>query len=120
MYRRYNSSILVSKKQYFRFKQIFLKVLLPFYGYPHVKTFKRHVHKYQFKKTFYQESLTNITELFERRLDVISYRLNFAPTIKLSRTFINLGFLAVNGQQQTDPNYLVADFSTIQLLDKTR
>jgi hypothetical protein len=28
--------------------------------------------------------------------------------------------LAVNGQQQTDPNYLVADFSTIQLLDKTR
>ncbi len=107
------------KHQYFRFTlHLFNKILLPFYGHGNRKRFRIISHKHSQKTVSPRETLSDIIENFERRLDVIAYRLNFAPTIQMARNFVRLGFFVVNNMMQINPSFIVQDFAIVQFKDK--
>ena len=49
-----------------------------------------------------------LSELLERRLDNVLYRLGFAPTRAASRQLVSHGHITVDGQKVTIPSYQVA------------
>jgi ribosomal protein S4 len=72
---------MIRKKKGARIKKVLNKTILPFYGHLSEKQFASIKKKVQRKKT---ESLSRDDLLlghFERRLDVVVYRLNLAPNI---------------------------------------
>ncbi|MEW6441244.1 MAG: 30S ribosomal protein S4 [bacterium] len=49
----------------------------------------------------------NLLQLLERRLDVVVYRLGFAPTLPAARQLVVHGHIRVNGKKVDRPAYLV-------------
>ena len=62
-----------------------------------------------------------LLQLLERRLDNVVYKLNFAPSRKTARQFINHGHVHVNGSKVDISDYTVkiGDTITIKNSDKT-
>ena len=80
----------------------------------------------QFRK-FYQEAIRrkgdsseNLVGLLERRLDMVVYRSNFAPTIFSARQLVSHKHILVNGKSVNIPSYLVKDGDTIEVKEKSR
>lgn len=83
-----------------RIKQVLEKVILPFYGHLKPKQFKKIKRKAQIKKPELISRETTHLSYLETRLDVIVYRLNFAPNIFWARKLIKDGSIFV-----TNPKY---------------
>lgn len=88
-----NNTELVRVRQRNRIKQILCKINLPFYGHLKIKQFHKLTKKVQCKKN---NRLHLQLNLFERRLDVIVFRLNLAPNIFWARKLIQDGSIFVN------------------------
>lgn len=58
----------------------------------------------------------NFLGLLESRLDVIVYRLNFAPTIFAARQIVSHKHVKVNGKKVNIPSMRVAEGSTIEVV----
>ncbi|QAA33693.1 30S ribosomal protein S4 [Clostridium manihotivorum] len=56
----------------------------------------------------------------ERRLDSITYRLGFAPTLRMARQMVNHGHILVNGNKVDIPSYRVNVNDLISLKEKSR
>lgn len=84
------------KKNFARIKNVVSKNILPFYGHITQKQFTAIKNKTQRKKP--QNSLARdelLLNHFERRLDVVVFRLNLAPTIFWARQLIKNGAIFV-------------------------
>jgi small subunit ribosomal protein S4 len=62
----------------------------------------------------------NMVGLLERRLDMVAYRMLFAPTIFAARQIVNHGHLHVNGRRVTIPSYRVSEGDVIEVRQKSR
>ncbi|MDP6013337.1 MAG: 30S ribosomal protein S4 [Alphaproteobacteria bacterium] len=62
----------------------------------------------------------NMVGLLERRLDMVAYRMLFAPTIFAARQIVNHGHLHVNGRRVTIPSYRVSVGDVIEVRQKSR
>jgi ribosomal protein S4 len=87
-----------AKKNY-RLKQIlFGRIVLPALGYLKQKQFvqiKKNVS--HVKPLALSNSRTGIfLGRFERRIDILTYKLNFAPTIQWARVFVEAGLIYVS------------------------
>jgi hypothetical protein len=92
---------MIRKKKGARIKKVLNKTILPFYGHLSEKQFASIKKKVQRKKT---ESLSRDDLLlghFERRLDVVVYRLNLAPNIFWARKLIQDGAVFISSTTNT-------------------
>ena len=66
------------------------------------------------------DTAENLIGLLERRLDMVIYRLNFAPTIFAARQFVNHGHVSVNGTRVNIPSYLCKEGDVIEVRERSR
>jgi len=66
------------------------------------------------------DTAENLVGLLERRLDMVVYRLNFAPTIFAARQFVNHGHVSVNGRRVNIPSYLCKEGELIEVRERSR
>ena len=66
------------------------------------------------------DTLENLVGLLERRLDMVVYRMNFAPTIFAARQIVNHGHIEVNGRRVTVASYRVDDGDTVAVRERSR
>ncbi len=66
------------------------------------------------------DTLQNLVGLLERRLDMVIYRMNFAPTIFAARQIVNHGHIEVNGRRVTVASYRVGEGDTIAVRSRSR
>jgi small subunit ribosomal protein S4 len=66
------------------------------------------------------DTAENLVGLLERRLDMVVYRLNFAPTIFAARQFVNHGHVSVNGKRVNIPSYLCREGDVIEVRERSR
>lgn len=66
------------------------------------------------------DTAENLVGLLERRLDMVVYRLNFAPTIFAARQFVNHGHVSVNGKRVNIPSYLCKEGDLIEVRERSR
>ena len=66
------------------------------------------------------DTVENLVGLLERRLDMVVYRMNFAPTIFAARQIVNHGHIHVNGVRVTVPSYRVSDGDTVEVRAKSK
>jgi small subunit ribosomal protein S4 len=66
------------------------------------------------------DTAENLVGLLERRLDMIVYRMNFAPTIFAARQFVNHGHVRVNGGRVNIPSYLVREGDVVEVREGSR
>lgn len=62
----------------------------------------------------------NLVGLLERRLDMIVYRANFAPSIYSARQLVSHKHILVNGKKVNIPSYHVKDNDVIEIKEKSR
>jgi small subunit ribosomal protein S4 len=80
----------------------------------------------QFRRMYEQASrlkgdtAENLIGLLERRLDMVIYRMNFAPTIFAARQFVNHGHVMVNGRRVNIPSYLCREGDVIEVRERSR
>ena len=78
----------------------------------------------QFRRTYAEASrrrgdtLENLVGLLERRLDMVVYRMNFAPTIFAARQIVSHGHIKVNDRRVTVASYRVDDGDVIEVRSK--
>lgn len=80
----------------------------------------------QFRQIF-EEALShqgdtaqNLVNLLERRLDTITYRLKFAPTVFSARQLVNHGHILVNNKRVNIPSYRVKEQDIIEVRPSSR
>ena len=66
------------------------------------------------------DTVENLVGLLERRLDMVVYRMNFAPTIFAARQIVNHGHIHVNGVRVTVPSYRVSDGDTVEVRARSK
>jgi small subunit ribosomal protein S4 len=66
------------------------------------------------------DTAENLVGLLERRLDMVVYRMNFAPTIFAARQFVNHGHVSVNGRRVNIPSYLCREGDLIEVREGSR
>ena len=66
------------------------------------------------------DTLENLVGLLERRLDMVVYRMNFAPTIFAARQIVNHGHIQVNGKRVTVASYRVDADDSIAVRERSR
>jgi small subunit ribosomal protein S4 len=66
------------------------------------------------------DTVENLIELLERRLDAVIYRMKFVPTVFAARQFINHGHIQVNGKRVNIPSFRVKDGDVITVKEKSR
>lgn len=96
-----NSTIQINKKNYI--KKTISKLLLPFYGNLTEKQFKKIVKKTRKVKSTLQSRQDRFLSKFERRLDVVVFRLNLAPNILWARRMIQSGNVFVTNRDDIKP-----------------
>ncbi len=80
----------------------------------------------QFKNYFFKASKmkgitgTNLLILLERRLDVVVYRMGFAPSIKAARQLVLHKHILVNGKTVNIPSFLVKIGDKIEVKEKSK
>jgi len=64
----------------------------------------------------------NVTDILERRLQTMVFRLGLAKTVKQARQFILHGFIAVNGRRVRVPSYIIKkeEENTISYFDNKK
>jgi len=62
----------------------------------------------------------NLIGLLERRLDVVTYRAKFVPTVFAARQFVSHGHLSVNGRRVTIASYQLRDGDVVEVKQKSR
>lgn len=62
----------------------------------------------------------NFVGLLERRLDMVVYRMNIAPSVFAARQFVNHKHIKVNGKIVNIPSYLVSPQDVIELKEKSQ
>lgn len=91
---------IVYGQKYPRINQLLRRyIILPFFNHMTSKQLKRLVSRV--KKSNNILSGDNFNSNFENRLDVLSYKLNFAPTIFWSRVFISMGWIWVSNHKKS-------------------
>ena len=66
------------------------------------------------------DTLENLVGLLERRLDMVVYRMNFAPTIFAARQIVNHGHIQVNGRRVTVASYRVDADDSVAVRERSR
>lgn len=66
------------------------------------------------------DTIENLIELLERRLDAVVYRMKLVPTVFAARQFVNHGHVLVNGRRVNIPSYQVRDGDAIEVKEKSR
>jgi len=66
------------------------------------------------------DTLQNLVGLLERRLDMVIYRMNFAPTIFAARQIVSHGHIEVNGRRVTVASYRVGEGDTVAVRARSR
>lgn len=66
------------------------------------------------------DTAENLIGLLERRLDVVVFRTNLAPTMFAARQLVNHGHLAVNGRRVNIPSYRLREGDKIEVLERSR
>ncbi len=80
----------------------------------------------QFRRTYEEavrrrgDTVVNLLQLLERRLDAVVYRMKFVPTVFAARQFVNHGHVLVNGQRVNIPSYRVKPGDVIEVKEKSR
>ena len=80
----------------------------------------------QFRRTYDEavkvrgDTSENLVGLLERRLDMVVYRLNFAPTIFAARQLVNHGHIEVNGKRVTIRSYRVREGDVVEIRGKSK
>jgi len=80
----------------------------------------------QFRKIYFEairrkgDSSENLVGLLERRLDMVVYRCNFAPTIFAARQLVSHKHILVNGKKVNIGSYQVKDGDTIEVKEKSK
>ncbi|MGL5721085.1 MAG: 30S ribosomal protein S4 [Brevinema sp.] len=65
-------------------------------------------------------SVENMVQLLERRLDAFVYRAGFAPTIYAARQAVSHGHFTVNGKKVDIPSYSIKITDVIAVKDKSK
>ena len=91
-----------------------------------LKGYYGNISEKQFRK-IYQEAIRrkgdtseHLIGLLERRLDIVVYRLNIAPTVFAARQFINHKHIKVNGKTVNIPSYRLKEGDEIQVCEKSK
>lgn len=116
----------IKVKGYFRIKQLLLeRVVLPAYGNLKAKQIiriKQNTDK--IKLLGLQNSRPDMfLGKFERRIDVLVYRLNFAPTMQWARSFVESGLIYVshlNIRKFLDYKFVLTAYQKFPLLGKIK
>ena len=80
----------------------------------------------QFRKLYKEairlkgDSSENLVGLLERRLDMVVYRANFAPTIFAARQLVSHSHITVNGKKVNIGSYSVNDNDVIEVKAKSK
>ena len=80
----------------------------------------------QFRRTYDEavkrkgDTVVNLVQLLERRLDAVVYRMKFVPTVFSARQFVNHGHVLVNGKKVNIPSYRVQTGDVIEVKQKSR
>ncbi|PLX29469.1 MAG: 30S ribosomal protein S4 [Alphaproteobacteria bacterium] len=80
----------------------------------------------QFRRTYDEavkrkgDTVVNLVQLLERRLDAVVYRMKFVPTVFSARQFVNHGHVLVNGKKVNIPSYRVQPDDVIEVKQKSR
>jgi len=80
----------------------------------------------QFRRTYDEavkvrgDTSENLVGLLERRLDMVVYRMNFAPTVFSARQLVNHGHIQVNGKRVTIRSYRVREGDLIEVRAKSK
>jgi small subunit ribosomal protein S4 len=91
-----------------------------------LKGYYANMNERQFRRTYERaarlrgDTAENLVGLLERRLDMVVYRMSFAPTIFAARQFVNHGHVMVNGRRVNIPSYLVAEGDIVEIREKSR
>jgi ribosomal protein S4 len=90
-----NIEFSIQKDKRNRINNIIYKLLQPFYGKLTKKQLKNIWQKIKIKKSTLNSKLDNLFATFEKRLDILVYRLNLAPNILWARRLIWQGTIFV-------------------------
>jgi len=88
--------------------------------------FQYNVSESQMKQYFKEASkqtgntVDNIVQLLESRLDAVMYRSGFAPSIFASRQFTSHGHFLVNGKDMNIPSYRMRENDVLMIRPKSR
>ena len=80
----------------------------------------------QFRRTYEEaysrrgDTIENMIGLLERRLDIVTYRMKFVPTVFAARQFVNHGHVRVNGHKVDIPSYRVSPEDVIEVKESSR
>lgn len=80
----------------------------------------------QFHATYFEavrrkgDTSENLVGLLERRLDMVVYRANFAPSIFSARQLVSHKHILVNGQKVNIASYQVKDGDLIEVKEKSK
>lgn len=66
------------------------------------------------------DTLENLIQILESRLDAVVYRMKFVPTVFSSRQVINHGHITVNGTKVNIPSYRVKPGDIVEVKEKSR
>lgn len=75
-------------------------------------------HYFQKAKKKKGNTVDNLFQLLESRLDTIALRAGFAPTIYAARQLVNHGHVKVNGFKVNLPGFLINDSDVVTVSDK--
>ncbi len=91
-----------------------------------LKFYYGNISEKQFRKLFKEatklrgDASENFIGLLERRLDIIIYRANFAPTVFAARQFVNHKHVKVNGKIVNIPSYRLKSGDIIEVREKSK
>lgn len=66
------------------------------------------------------DTIENLIQLLERRLDAVVYRMKLASTMFAARQLINHGHIMVNGRRVNIASYRVSEGDTIEVRQKSK
>jgi small subunit ribosomal protein S4 len=66
------------------------------------------------------DSSENLIGLLEQRLDIVAYRLNFAPSVFAARQLVGHKHLTVNGKTVNIPSYRLKEGDVVEVKEKAR
>lgn len=91
-----------------------------------LKGYYGNVTERQFKK-YYEEASRkkgdtseNLIAILESRLDMVVYRMKFAPTIFSARQLVNHNHILVNGKRVNIASYKIKPEDTVEIKDKSK
>ena len=96
-------------------QQLLEKQRLRFHYNISEKALRKYFQKAKKKKG---NTVDNLFQLLESRLDTIALRAGFAPTIYAARQLVGHGHIKVNGFRVNLPGYLVTDSDVVTVTDK--